>query len=232
MSHVGQLQKPVLGSTTIASWLQTILVDIGLPLFMEEILGDFSHYVQDFIHPRWCKISSIHSMCSIWWLAIHGEKLWDAEGRQISNSCWPNCHQSNLDVHQSILHKRHIPTWPMAWPATLPQPGPSSGSWDLHCGEGSPSNLYRTCRRSQGTFQGPWTRNPPSSLHHVDSRTPRYFDWPTRPHIASLLRSLHCGKRQGKRQSGQTRRRKSSRQPSRLPSRSVSFHTDVLILSH
>ena len=36
-------------------------------LLMEEILhqliGSLSHYLQGFIHPRWCRISSINSMC-------------------------------------------------------------------------------------------------------------------------------------------------------------------------
>ena len=41
-------------------------------LLMEEILhqliGSLSHYLQGFIHPRWCRISSIHSMS--WFLIL------------------------------------------------------------------------------------------------------------------------------------------------------------------
>ncbi len=40
-------------------------------LFMEEIrrspveVGSLSHYLQGFIHPRWCRISSINSTCGL-----------------------------------------------------------------------------------------------------------------------------------------------------------------------
>ena len=38
---------------------------MGILLLMEEILhqliGSLSHYLQGFIHPRWCKISAINS---------------------------------------------------------------------------------------------------------------------------------------------------------------------------
>ena len=41
-------------------------------LLMEEILhqsiGSLSHYLQGFIHPRWCRISSINSLSFEWFL--------------------------------------------------------------------------------------------------------------------------------------------------------------------
>ena len=43
---------------------------LGVVLLMEEILhqliGSLSHYLQGFIHPRWCRISSINSMGIVW----------------------------------------------------------------------------------------------------------------------------------------------------------------------
>ena len=45
---------------TVASWC------VGNVRLMEEILhqliGSLSNYLQGFIHPRWCRISSINSM--------------------------------------------------------------------------------------------------------------------------------------------------------------------------
>ena len=52
---------------------------------MEEILhqliGHFSHYLQGFIHPRWCRISSINRMLvsgkvvDFFWLGLHQQAL-------------------------------------------------------------------------------------------------------------------------------------------------------------
>ena len=30
---------------------------------LHQLIGSLSHYLQGFIHPRWCRISSINSMC-------------------------------------------------------------------------------------------------------------------------------------------------------------------------
>ena len=32
---------------------------------LHQLIGSFSHYLQGFIHPRWCRISSINSMMPI-----------------------------------------------------------------------------------------------------------------------------------------------------------------------
>ena len=42
-----------------------LMVKLNVILLMEEILhqliGSFSHYLHGFVHPRWCRISSINS---------------------------------------------------------------------------------------------------------------------------------------------------------------------------
>ena len=55
-------------------------------LLMEEILhqliSGLSHYLQGFIHPRWCRISSINSMSHLWrFMGTSGSLIWDTMHR-------------------------------------------------------------------------------------------------------------------------------------------------------
>ena len=58
-------------------------------LLMAEILhqsiGSLSHYLQGFIHPRWCRISSINSMCKF--STLYYTLLWSLS---IKNWTWKN----------------------------------------------------------------------------------------------------------------------------------------------
>ena len=46
------------------------------------LIGSLSHYLQGFIHPRWCRISSINSMLTLAVL-LHSSKGYESHEAQI-----------------------------------------------------------------------------------------------------------------------------------------------------
>ena len=49
-------------------------------------VGSLSHYLQGFIHPRWCKISSIILSC----ISLHTRSTWGClTGFTWTQTCWP-----------------------------------------------------------------------------------------------------------------------------------------------
>ena len=120
-----------------------------------------------------------------------------------------------------------------------PRPGPSSGSWDLHCGGGSPCNLYRTCRRSQD-----FPKVLGQGIHHLLVTTTVRPTVGRHLHLeASIGRSdlmeLHCfiskkGKEKGKAgQQGEGKRRAHHPPLRKIRTHRVIPTLDVtLILSH
>ncbi len=66
-------------------------------------VGSLSHYLQGFIHPRWCRISSINSM---WWLNYHALIPWQKINNK-NHHFWLACFLSvcfcpNGSIHSSI----------------------------------------------------------------------------------------------------------------------------------
>ena len=67
-------------------------------LLMAEILhqfiGSLSHYLPGFIHPRWCRISSINSMIQVLWFEKKGGL------QDLPVSCVALCGKlSNISLH-------------------------------------------------------------------------------------------------------------------------------------
>ena len=58
---------------------KNLLASFGKLLLMEEILhqliDSLSHYLQDFINPRWCRISSINSIMASTWKNLKIDRL-------------------------------------------------------------------------------------------------------------------------------------------------------------
>ena len=54
-SHIGYITLPKTNSKSTWKWM------VGILLLMDHLIGSLSHYLQGFIHPRWCRISSINS---------------------------------------------------------------------------------------------------------------------------------------------------------------------------
>ena len=90
-------------------WFQAVM------LLMEEILhqliGSLSHYLQGFIHPRWCRISSINSIFLVWWLK--NQPIWkkyDPQNGFISSSSpnfagWRYKNMWNEKPPPSLFHR-------------------------------------------------------------------------------------------------------------------------------
>ena len=93
----------------------------GVILLMEEILhqliGCLSHYLQGFIHPRWCRISSINSRSLFGTKHIFHAALWNE---------FHTCLQAK---HSIFNHMQHVSLWCWAafatkvhWPVAAKTP--------------------------------------------------------------------------------------------------------------
>ena len=75
-------------SKTSANTNKNLLASFGKLLLMEEILHQLivslSHYLQDFINPRWCRISSINSIMASTWKNL---KI-DRSNFRLKNTCF------------------------------------------------------------------------------------------------------------------------------------------------
>ena len=63
---------PGVGEWQIGAWLSytsTLRVLLLMAEILHQLIGSFSHYLQGFIHPRWCRISAINS-------SFGGRQIW------------------------------------------------------------------------------------------------------------------------------------------------------------
>ena len=111
---------------------------------MEEILhqliGSLSHYLQGFIHPRWCRISSINSIsCIFGWNMFF-------EIRSLSKSVdiWRNCILPQLSICEDFSTLSTHITWKLQhktkagwWFSNIIHFHPYLGKWSIL------SNIYQ-----------------------------------------------------------------------------------------
>ena len=60
MKKLGQIQVRILESPSIS--VQSLILILLMEEILHQLIGSLSHYLQGFIHPRWCRISSINSI--------------------------------------------------------------------------------------------------------------------------------------------------------------------------
>ena len=131
-------------------------------LLMEEILhqwiGSLSHYLQGFIHPRWCRISSINS--SSWkWLVWRRLSFWDVlfPGSNVSlRECHILANKKNALLSRNsggfFGWKYHHPEW---WIGALLSQGGRTRFFGGRGGGGFYEHQM-TIWNFQGSFQ--WSR--------------------------------------------------------------------------
>ncbi len=52
--------------SSLRVWSPPLMVILLMEEILHQLIGSFSHYLQGFIHPRWCRISSINSTPHTW----------------------------------------------------------------------------------------------------------------------------------------------------------------------
>ena len=66
----------------VQAWLIRLMEEI-----LHQIIGNLSHYLQGFIHPRWCRISSINSIWNLYLTATSGATTGTCGARSRSQLC-------------------------------------------------------------------------------------------------------------------------------------------------
>ena len=84
---------------TLASWkrehrkvsislFHIISVILLMDKLLHQLIGSFSHYLQGFLHPRWCRILSINSISGMCLFSLLGHDLFEHYFAQGWNKNW------------------------------------------------------------------------------------------------------------------------------------------------